>query len=392
MNRTSLVFATLLTCSFASASLPAQAQKKGLFGWLARQFTNAPSIGVDANQNDSTSTGAEALAAGEIDTLKLSSDALPYLGLEADKRKKKEKESKKKIKEKKTIFYGLKTRKNFTKSGNGDRQTIELFYTLREYQAPNSYLRHAYWYDPQNRKITDAAIKDKETAQILHGPYQKIVGGKVMEQGFYYLGGKHGRWEKYKSDNTLVDKTKFLRGFPKEAEISYYDAQKTKIKEVLPKEYGQVRGEYFRYYEGGQLACEGRFDNGVKVGRWMDYYPFRRQRKKETLYGKSAAEVGFEPHVVREWDEKGKVLFDKERGIDNLANREPAPEESEAPVTKKTTANQGREDHPPAGKKADNPAEGTGSPAAVGKETPAPPTPAKKFDNRTRPGARRRGQ
>ena len=81
----------------------------------------------------------------------------------------------------------------------------------------------------------------------------------------------------------------------------------------------------------------------------------------------------------------------------------PAPEESEAPVTKTTnpTANQGKETNSSVGKPTGDPVEGTASPDAVDKETPAPPAPSsdakaapngKKFDNRTRPGAPKRRQ
>jgi|GEM_PF-752389 len=330
-----LIFPGFFICLLTWVAAPdLLAQKKGFFSKFSKKATqNAAITASDTTLNEED----DVLAAGDYDTLKLSSDAIPDLMLDADKRKKKEKERTKKRKIKKNVFFGLKTRKNFTKTGSGDRQVIEVFYTLKEYKDPNPYIRHVYWYDRNNRKITDAAIKDKEQVMILHGPYQKIAGGKVIEEGFYYIGAKHGRWEKYKGENILMDKVKYRRGFPKESVISYYDPEQKQIKEVMPKEYGVVKGEYYRYYDGGQLEIEGRYDNGVKVGRWMEYYQYRRQRKKETVYGKDAFDTDFQPYVVRKWDENGNVLLDKDKGIDRLDEREKGITTPNATTVKKGT-------------------------------------------------------
>ncbi|MES2732764.1 MAG: hypothetical protein V4714_13490 [Bacteroidota bacterium] len=413
-HHTRLILSGLYVCLLLLlGSTDLLAQKKGILSKFTKKSTNKA---ISAASDSTADEDDDVLAAGEYDTLKLNSDAIPDLMLDADKRKVKEKEVKKKKKIKKNVYFGLKTRKNFTKTGNGDRQVTELFYTLREYKDPNPYVRHVFWYDNKSRKITDAAIKEKETVQILHGPYQKIVGGKVIEEGFYYVGAKHGRWEKYKGENILMDKVKYLRGFPKEADISYFDVEKTKIKEVIPKEYGVVKGEYYRYYSGGQLECEGRYDNGIKVGRWLEYYEFRRQRKKETVFGKDAFDTDFEPYVVREWDEKGTVLFDKDKGVDNRGKLtkevgNTAKKGGKAPKTPPVGTKQPEELTSPASP-TDQPKE-TITPPATGKEentptnnkeekeitpkeatptvTPTTPTTGpKKFDNTNRPGARKR--
>ncbi len=36
----------------------------------------------------------------------------------------------------------------------------------------------------------------------------------------------------------------------------------------------------------------------------------RRQRKKEIQYPKNSWDEDFEPFVLREWDDKGKLLYD----------------------------------------------------------------------------------
>lgn len=257
-------------------------------------------------------SGADSTTTDASDSLSLVNELAPDLGLNMDKKKKSE-ESKKKVKVPKNVFYGLKAKKNFTKIGKGDRQVVELFYTLVAYQEPDAYVRDVYWYDAKAKKITTAARKEKEATMLLHGPYKKLVGGKVVEEGFYYAGVKHGRWEKYRPDFTLLEKTKYYRGFPKESEIKFYDVKRTKIKEVIPKVNGVLHGDYFAFYEGGQVATEGKYEIGVKVGKWMDYYQFRKIHKKETQYPKDPYDTNTDPVVLREWDEKGKVLFDREK-------------------------------------------------------------------------------
>ena len=42
-----------------------------------------------------------------------------------------------KKKRKKNVFYGLKTKKGFTKTGYGDNTVLELFYYLKEYKEPD---------------------------------------------------------------------------------------------------------------------------------------------------------------------------------------------------------------------------------------------------------------
>ncbi len=224
----------------------------------------------------------------------------------------KKEEKKVQPKKKKNEYLGIKTKKQFIKVGSGPRQTIELFNLMTEFKEPNPYIRDVYWYDSKTKKITLTKKIDKSNMRLLHGPYKKMVGGKLVEEGFYYMGTKHGRWEQYNANFTLVDKTKYHKGWLEESQIIYYDAAKTKIKEVIPVEFGVKTGDYFSYYEEGQLEMEGRYDNGVKVGKWTEYYQYRRRKKKEIQYAASPFDKDFEPYVIREWDDKGKLTFDRE--------------------------------------------------------------------------------
>lgn len=136
-----------------------------------------------------------------------------------------------------------------------------------------------------------------------------------MEEGFYYAGMKDGRWEKYDAHFMLLDKTRWTKGVPAESRLTFYDSTHRKIKEIIPVEYGKIKGTYMAFHENGLLAEEGKYDNGVKVGRWTEFYPInpsgRRMRKKLMQYASDQWDTDFEPYVITEWDEKGKVTFER---------------------------------------------------------------------------------
>src|SRR5690606_30557507 len=67
--------------------------------------------------------------------------------LSFDEEKEEEETKKKKKKPKKKVFYGIKTRKGFTRSGQGNRVTYELFYVLKKPEKPETFVRDIYWYD-----------------------------------------------------------------------------------------------------------------------------------------------------------------------------------------------------------------------------------------------------
>ena len=53
----------------------------------------------------------------------------------------------KKKKPKKKVFYGIKTKKGFTRKGIGDRTMFETFYYLKRPEVPNTLVRDIYYYD-----------------------------------------------------------------------------------------------------------------------------------------------------------------------------------------------------------------------------------------------------
>ena len=187
----------------------------------------------------------------------------------------------KKKKRKKKVFYDLKTRKGFSRKGFGDNEIVTLFHYLKEYKDPNPYIRDIYWFDTESQQIKVSSNIDKENARILHGPYQRILGDQVIEEGIFYIGTKHGRWTEFNRNDILVNKEKYIKGWPKESEVSYYDTEGKHVKEVVPIEYGEEEGAYYYFHDNGQVAVIGEYQFGEKVGVWKEYYKNRARRKKK---------------------------------------------------------------------------------------------------------------
>ncbi len=218
----------------------------------------------------------------------------------------------KKAKRKKNVFYGIKTKKYFAKSGAGERTIFESFHFLKEHEEVDPYVRDIYWYDYKSRKIKKNRNIDLKNGVILHGPYEKYrLDGTVLEKGIYYKGTKHGRWTKYNNKNILIDKKKYFKGWPKESLVSYYDQDRKKLKEVTPIEYGKKEGNYFLFHDNGMVAVSGEYQNGEKVKIWREYYKFRRRKKKEVQFKPNPYESEFESHIIKEWNEKGKLIYDR---------------------------------------------------------------------------------
>ena len=258
----------------------------------------------------------------------------------------------KKKKLKRRVYYGYKTKKAFTKSGYGEHEVVEIFCYLKVWQEPNHYVNDIYWFDTRKMKVTESKKYDKEYSKILHGPYKKMVGGEIVEQGVYYIGTKHGRWVTYDkkhdfdfrtgdrdhkgkdendediiipgSDTTITysllnQKVKYNRGWPKNAQLKYYDAGKTLLKEVIPyNEAGKLTGEYFSYFEDGKVHIHGHYINGNKSGEWVEYHLVhgRLRRLSETVYPDFPIEKNSEGVLEKLWDDKGELIYDRKDKID----------------------------------------------------------------------------
>lgn len=244
----------------------------------------------------------------------------------------------KKKKKKKKVFYGLKCKKGFTRAGYGPKETVETFYYLKEHKDPNPYVPDIYVWDMvagKVLKINKLDIEAKPHYKVLHGPYKKTVGGDVIETGVFYIGTKHARWEKYAKAKTdkvndeeitysvLIDKTKYYKGWPREAKITYYDQERTKVKEVIPYENGVLQGDYYFFLENGQIFEQGEYMEGKKVGLWVEYFKDRYRRRKETQYPKDPHDTETRPYIKREWDEMNNLIIQDGKKVEIKKNNRP---------------------------------------------------------------------
>ncbi|MCU0355203.1 MAG: hypothetical protein MUD08_15915 [Cytophagales bacterium] len=278
-------------------------------------------------------------AAQEVadDSLMREDDPEAMLLVELAQAKKKKTDEKVPLKQPKNMFYGTKIKRNFIKQFTTNGTDVEIFHYVLDPQAANPYLQNVQevvWFNPNKRALEKSLGADKEDMRLLHGPYKKMRNGKVIAEGFYYMGGRHGRWEEYDEDYVLKNKTKYYHGWPKEAEITYYDSERKKMKEVICVHYGEKHGNYYAFYEGGQLMARGRYEHNHPVGAWYEYHQhgkYSMRKKKETRYPRRAFD-STPPVVVREWDDKGKLLYDLDRDgekpVEKTA-RKPKTEETE---------------------------------------------------------------
>lgn len=215
----------------------------------------------------------------------------------------------KKKKKKKKVFYGIKTRKGFTKKGYGERVTYELFYYLKKSEKPQTFVRDIYWYDFIRKEIRKTSTFDPAKGVLLHGPYERKQGDILLEKGIYYKGTKHGRWMTYGKDSTLTDKAKYYKGWPKESIVTYYDPEgRKKMKEITPIEFGDRQGYYYRFHENGKIAVAGEYAWDQPVGDWVENYATGK-RKRILSYPKQAFDETVRPYIKVEWNPQGKEIY-----------------------------------------------------------------------------------
>lgn len=233
------------------------------------------------------------------------------LTIDLEKEEDENKVTPKKKKHKKNVYYGLKTKKGYTKTVKGDNVIIEFFSYLKAYQAPDPYVRDIYWYNFKKKKISNSRKIDQKNGVILHGPYKKLLGEQVLEEGIFYVGTKHGRWTKHNKNDVLVDKEKYYKGWPKESKLAFHDRERTKLKEVIPIEYGEKEGYYYYFHENGLIAAMGEYKFDAKVGIWNEFYNKRRRRKRQVKYSEDPFDKESRPYILKEWNENGKLIYDR---------------------------------------------------------------------------------
>ena len=216
-------------------------------------------------------------------------------------------------KRKRNVFYDIKTKKAYAKSGYGQNEKIEIFHILKTWEDPDPYVRDIYWYDFKSKSVKKGGSPTPDKGMLLHGPYRVEKDGEIIEKGIFYKGTKHGRWITYRKmyDYMVLNtKEKYSKGWPKESKITYYDRQATKLKEVIPIEYGKKEGYYYLFLPTGELVVRGEYQYDKKVGTWTEYYPGRLRRKKEIKYAPDPWTKDFDPYIAQEWNKDGKLLYE----------------------------------------------------------------------------------
>lgn len=219
----------------------------------------------------------------------------------------------KKKKPRKKVYYGVKTKKGFTRKGFGDKITVELFYYLKRSEKPNTFVRDIYWYDFTRREIRRTSNFDPEKGVLLHGPYKKMQGEVVLEEGIYFKGTKHGRWMKYDRDHILDDKEKYYKGWPKESLVTHYDPlERKKVKEIIPIEFHEREGYYYLFHENGKIAVVGEYQWGERVGDWVENFEDGKRKKILTFPSEPFQDI--RPYVKKEFNEQGREIYSNTNG------------------------------------------------------------------------------
>lgn len=216
------------------------------------------------------------------------------------------------LKKKRNFYYGEKTKKSYTRKDGRTSVTFELFNVLREPVKVDNYVRRVYYHDSRRGEILAVTGRGQTLNRVLHGPYKRTINEVVVEEGMYYFGTKHEVWMYQKTDSTLYDKRHYNKGWFRDSEISYYDEDaKTKIKEVVPYQYGKREGEYYLFFPSGNMAVRGNYEFDRKVGVWEEFHniPGVVRIKKEIQYPPEFYLKNFNSYVRKEWNKNATPTY-----------------------------------------------------------------------------------
>lgn len=228
-----------------------------------------------------------------------------------DDQSKKEKKKKDKKKAKKNIYFGERTKKGRIRQNLRDQVQYTLFNYTNNKNIIDPYIRDIYWYDQKDRMIRTKDF-DPSKGVLLHGPYEKYINETVVEKGMYYYGTKHGTWLTFDTRSVLTDKSHYVEGWPKDSRTTYYDGNNQAIEKLTPIEYELKEGNFYHFYQNGQVAVIGEFQYGEKVGLWTEYWDTKNKtaiRKREIQYQEKPFTKNFRPFIRAEWDKDGNLIY-----------------------------------------------------------------------------------
>jgi antitoxin component YwqK of YwqJK toxin-antitoxin module len=269
-------------------------------------------LGQEENKTDQDSLKSDPDSSGVVSNAlrPTSTPILLFTALEDEEKAKKEKKKKTK-KKKKNIYFGERTQRSAIKQSFRDQLQTQYFHYTQRNQQVDPYIRDIYWYDPKEKVIRTKNF-DPNTGYLLHGPFEKRVDDVVVESGMFYFGTKHGRWMTFDGKNTLLDKSNYYEGWPKASKVSYYNRSEQIIEKVTPIEYDLEEGNFYHFYENGEVAVVGEYKFGEKIGLWTEYWNNtgdKTIRKREIQYQEEPFTKGFKPYIRAEWDKEGNLIY-----------------------------------------------------------------------------------
>lgn len=233
----------------------------------------------------------------------------PLLLFDDKSKEEKKKAGRKKIK--KNIFFGERTTKGFTKQTIRNQSQYQYFHFTLQRRIVDPYIRDIYWIETKEKAIRNKGF-DPSKGYLLHGPYEKVIGEHVVEKGMFYFGTKHGTWMVYDSKNILLDKGHYSEGWPKDSRVTYYQGDNKKIEKIIPVEYALFEGNFYHFYENGQIAVTGEYRFGEKIGLWTEYWDTKNTkalRKREIVYQEQPLTKNPRPFIRTEWDKDGNLIY-----------------------------------------------------------------------------------
>src|SRR5690606_8273364 len=239
-----------------------------------------------------------------------STPVLLFSALEDKESSKKERKRKKRNKRKK-IYFGQKTQRSMIRETFRDQTQTQLFHYTSSKQVVDPYIRDIYWFDRKDRMIRTKGF-DPSTGYLLHGSYEKRIDDVVVESGMFYYGTKHGRWLSFNTKNILLDKTNYYEGWPKSSRVTYYNRAEQKIEKIIPVEYDLEEGNFYHFYENGQVAVTGEYKSGEKIGLWTEFWEGTGDkvvRKREIQYQEDPFTNEFRPYIRAEGDKEGNLIY-----------------------------------------------------------------------------------
>jgi len=247
---------------------------------------------------------------------KLMPTTLPLLLF--DDKERKEKKKKEKKSKNKNIYYGQKTKRGRIKQTFRSSTQFQNFFYTTEKKVVDPYIRDIFWYDNKENIIRTKDF-DPSRGYLLHGPYTKSFDTTLVEEGNFYFGTRHGTWLTYDNRSVLLDKLHFSEGWPKDSRVSYYNKATNQIQKLTPIEYELQEGNFFHFYEDGQIAVTGEYHFGEKVGLWTEYWNNKNKviRKREIQYQENPFTKDFRPFIRAEWDKDGNLIYRNEERAKN---------------------------------------------------------------------------